>query len=467
MNSKLSLNCFLAKHSWYAALAAAGLWLTPGSQAGETGVAAATARSGPDWLRAGTIYEVFPRDFSPRGDLDGVTAQLDRLKDLGVTIVWTMPIHPIGEKARKGVYGSPYSIRDFYAVDASYGTLDDYRRLVSEAHQRGMKVIMDLVANHTAWDSVMRQHDEFYKHDAQGKVIAPEPDWSDVAGLNYRNQALRQYMIAMLKFWVQTCDVDGFRCDSAAMVPTEFWEQARAALVAVKPDIMMLAEASKPELLTNAFDIDYSWPLMGALNHVLAHNAPASEIRKCWDENLREFPQGALHLRISDDHDEVRAVNQYGLHPALAASALMFTLDGVPLLYNGMEIGDTGESAGGSLFEKLPIAWSSPDRPALAQTYHDLIQLRHQYAALRASRVDWLPNSDERNVVTFLRADDKDELLVVINFSGRPVAGTVDLKSADGFAPVNISGMKITSNTALPAFHLSAFEWGIYHRAVK
>ena len=422
------------------ALAAAFVLVSTCARAGAD-VSGTSARPSPDWLRDGVIYEIFPRDFSSAGDLNGVTVQLDRLKDLGITILWIMPIHPIGEKNRKGEFGSPYSIMDYYAVDPAYGTLDDFKRLVSEAHKRGMKVIMDLVADHTAWDSVMMKHPEFYKHDGQGRVIPPVPDWTDVAALNYANLQLREYMIAMLKYWIQTCDVDGFRCDAAAMVPTDFWVQVRAELAKVKPDIMLLAEASKPELLTNAFDIDYDWPLLATMNKIMIDSAPASDIEHTWEKSRSQFPKGALHMRISDDHDEARAVARYGLNGALAASALMFTLEGVPLIYNGMEVGDATESGGGALFDKLPIFWSPKDRPPLPDIYHDLIQLRHQYAALRNSNVEWLHNSDETSLVTFLRADDKDELLVVINFSNRPLTGKVDLENVSGFVPVKISGV--------------------------
>jgi glycosidase len=433
-------------------------------QGGED-VSGVTARPSPDWLRTGVIYEIFPRDFSAPGTLNGVTAQLDRLKVLGVTILWTMPIHPIGQKFRKGEFGSPYSIKDYYAVDPNYGTLRDYRRLVSEAHKRGMKVIMDLVADHTAWDCVLMQHPEFYKHDAQGKMMPPVPEWTDVAALDYGNPALRQYIIAMLRYWIQTCNVDGFRCDAASMIPTDFWEQVRAELAKVKPDIILLAEASKPELLTKAFDIDYSWPLLSTVNDVFIHNAPASNIRRSWEENLAQYPKAALHMRISDDHDETRAVDRYGLNGALAASALMFTLDGVPLIYNGMEVGDVARSDGNALFDKRDISWHRSDHPELCRIYQDLIRLRRQYAALRNSRVEWLHNSDETRVITFLRADEKDELLVVINFSDRPLTGTVDLKKVGKFVPVEISGSSGPDDASLPSFHLNGFEWCIYHRA--
>jgi len=444
--------------------AAALVLLSPGVRA-DGDVSGLAARPSPDWLRSGTIYEIFPRDFSAAGNLDGVTARLDDLHDLGVNILWMMPIHPIGEKFRKGELGSPYSIRDYYAVDPNYGTLDDFKKLVAGAHQRGMKVIMDVVANHTAWDSVMMAHPDFYKHDARGKMISPMPEWTDVAAINYANPALREYMIAMLQYWIQTCDVDGFRCDTASMVPTDFWEQASARLKQIKPNIMMLAEASKPELLNKAFDVDYSWPLLSTTDDVLIHGAPASNIRRSWEKSLAQFPRDALHMQISDDHDETRAVTRYGLDGALAASALMFTLDGVPLIYNGMEVGDATESGGDALFNKLNIFWHPKARPELRGIYRDLIHLRHQYAALRNSRVDWLHNSDETSLVTFLRADDRDELLVTINFSNRSLKGRVDLKNGDGFVPLRISGVPSSDGAPLPMIHLNGFEWRIYHRA--
>ena len=445
-------------------LAAALVLISPCARA-DVDVSTATARPSPDWLRAATVYEIFPRDFSVAGNLNSVTARLDELHHLGVNVLWLMPIHPIGEKFRKGEFGSPYSIKDYYAVDPNYGTLNDFKKLVAGAHQRGMKVIMDLVANHTAWDSVLMAHPDFYKRNAQGQIIPPVPEWTDVAGLNYTSPALRKYMITMMEYWIKEADVDGFRCDVAYMVPTDFWEQAREELTRVKPDIVMLAEANKPELLVKAFDLDYDWPLLHALDRVLINDSPASDLQRAWEDSQLRFPKGALHMRVSDDHDEARAVARYGLEGALAASALMFTLDGVPLIYNGMEVGDATESGDPALFDKLNIFWRPKERPPLRSIYHDLIQLRVQYAALRSSRVDWLPNSDENNLVTFLRADDKDELLVVINFSNRPLTGKVDVKNVDGFVPVEISGVQSSNGGPLPMFHLDGFEWRIYHRA--
>ena len=425
------------------------------------------ARTAPTWLRNGVIYEIFERDFSNEGNFNGVTAHLDELKDLGVTILWLMPIHPIGERGRKGSYGSPYAVRDYYAINPDYGTKEDLARLVSEAHKRGLKVILDIVANHTAWDSVLTAHPEYYKHGPNGDIIPPVPEWTDVAGLNYENADLRKYMTGMLEYWIKQADVDGFRCDVASMVPTTFWEEARRHLTEIKPDIMMLAEASKPELLTNAFDIDYSWPLLSTMNNVLIQSAPASDLQRSWEESVQQFPRGALHMRISDDHDEARAVARYGVRGALAASALMFSLDGVPLLYNGMEVGDATESGDPALFEKLPIFWKPKERPPLRDIYRDLIRLRKQYPAFTSDNVTWLRNSDPANLVAILRKDGKDEFVTVVNFSNRSIAGQVEVENATEFKPVRISGLPDAPAGIFPHFRLNGFEWRIYHREIS
>jgi len=430
-------------------------------------VAGARARSAPPWLRESVIYEVYPRSFSASGDFNGITAQLDQLKDLGVNVLWLMPIHPIGEKLRKGTLGSPYAVKDYYGINSEFGTTNDFRRLVKEAHARGLKVILDVVANHTAWDNVMlAAHPVFYKQDANGKVIPPVPEWTDVAGLNYANPQLREYMINMLKYWIAEFGVDGYRCDVAHMVPVDFWEQARVELEKVKPDVMMLAEASKPELLVKAFDLDYAWPLHGTLNKVLLDGAPATELRRSWEESRRQFPPGSLHLRISDNHDEARAVARFGIRGALAAQVFMITLDGVPLFYNGMEAGDATESGDPALFEKMPVFWKPKERPPLRDIYRDLIKLRKEYAPFRSDDVTWLRSSNDADLVTFMRHDNKDEFVVIINFSNRPQVGWVEVLNAAEFKPVKITGMPEPPSDGFPLFRLNGFEWRIYHRAV-
>ena len=384
-----------------------------------------TQRPVRDWVRDGVIYEIYQRAFSQPGNFNAITARLDELKDLGVTILWLMPIHPIGQEKKKGTIGSPYAVRDYYGINPDYGTADDLKRLVREAHARGLKVIIDIVANHTSWDSVLMKHPEFYKHDAQGKITYPY-DWYDIAALNYGNQELRRYMTDMLKYWLREFDLDGFRCDVAGEVPTDFWENARRELEQIKPDIVMLAEAHKAELQVTAFDLDYSWPLHTALTKVIQGRGRASDLRDEWEKEVKEWPKGALHMRFSDNHDERRAIARFGEQGALAASAFVFTLDGVPMIYNGMEVGDTTESGAPALFEKMPIFWAIAERrKEFPEFYKKMMALRRSSMALRRGTLEWLRNSDESRVVSFVRRAGKKEVLVAINFSNRPFVGSV------------------------------------------
>ena len=389
-----------------------------------------------DWVRDGVVYEIYPRAFSQQGDFNGITARLDNLKELGVTILWLMPIHPIGQEKKKGTIGSPYAVRDYYAINPDYGSKADLQRLVSEAHRRGMKVIIDIVANHTSWDSVLIKHPEFYKRDAKGNITYPY-DWFDIAALDYKSQELRRYMTDMLKYWIREFDLDGFRCDVAGEVPTDFWENARAELDKIKPDIFMLAEAHKAELLVKAFDLDYSWPLHSALTNALQGRGSASELREEWEKEFKEWPRGSLHLRFSDNHDERRAIARFGEPAALAASALVFTLDGVPLLYNGMEVGDTTESGAPALFEKLPIFWPIAERrPEFPRFYRLMMAMRGSSKALRRGSLEWLRNSDEARIVTYLRRTADEDVLVVVNLSNRPFFGSVEVPSGKVFSDV-------------------------------
>ncbi len=439
-----------------------------------------SARPAGEWVRDAVIYEIYPRDFSPEGDFKGITAQLDRLHDLGVTILWLMPIHPIGQEKKKGTIGSPYAVRNYYAINPDYGTRDDLKRLVTEAHRRGLKVVIDIVANHTSWDSVLMRHPDWYQHDAGGKITYPH-DWYDVAKLNYDNPKLRNYMTEMLKYWIQEFDLDGFRCDVAEDVPIDFWEHARAELDKIKPDIFMLAEGHKPDLEVKAFELDYSWPLHSALTDVLQGRARASDLRRAWEKEFKEWPRGALHMRFSDNHDERRAIARFGEPGALAASAFMFTLDGVPLIYNGMEAGDATESGAPALFEKLPIFWAIAERrPEFPRFYQQMIALRRATEALRRGPLAWLPNSDESRIVTYLRRGAREEILVAINFSNLPFFGSVEVGSGPAFdditpdvgAPLPTEAAVPEGNarvraSALPVLVLESWGYRVFRRPLK
>ena len=325
-----------------------------------------------------------------------------------------------------------------------------------------MKVIIDIVANHTAWDSVMMAHPEFYKHDKNGRITYPY-DWTDVAALDYSNPKLRRYMTDMLVYWIKNFDLDGYRCDVAGEVPTDFWEGARAEMERVKPDIMMLAEASKPELLRSAFDLDYSWPLMTTLNQVMMGGEPASAVRTTIEQQKLLFPKGALHMRITDDHDELRAVTRYGLAGALTASALMFTLDGVPLLYNGMETGDSTESRAPALFEDFKIIWQmSEARPQFAKFYAAMIPIRKQHPALINGQLLWVHNSDEQHVLTYLRRSIDEGFLIAANLSNTPFRGTVEAQ-AGRWKEIELPNFP-PGETGVPTLALEAFQCRIFQK---
>ncbi len=430
------------------------------------------ARESPAWVQDAIIYQIFPRNFSPEGNFNAITAQLDRLKELGVNILWLMPIHPIGQEKKKGAVGSPYAVRDFYAINPDYGTRADLQRLVRETHQRGMKIIINIVANHTSWDSVMMKTPEFYTRDGGGRIQPPVPDWADVADLNYENPKLRDYMINVLKYWLREYDLDGFRCDVAGFVPTDFWERARTELEKIKPDIVMLAEWHSPDLMVKAFDLDYAWPFHSAIMDVIMGTRPATALRDTWMEERAKFPRNALHMRFSDNHDERRAIARFGERAALAASALVFTMDGAPLLYNGMEAGDTTESGAPALFEKLPIFWQiSERRPEFPRFYKQIIEVRRQHAALRQGETQWLKNSDESRIVTFARRANDQEVVVAINMSNRPFVGFVEVATGTKFLEItpylgNSTEARLQP-VGLPAIALDAWGYRIFRRSMR
>jgi glycosidase len=425
------------------------------------------ARTAPDWLRDGVVYEIFPRAFSPAGTFKGIVPQLDRLKALGVTVIWLMPIHPTGKDKQKGTLGSPYAVRDFDAVNPDFGTPAEFKQLVAAAHARGMKVFIDIVANHTAWDSnLISKHPDWYTRNAAGQIVPPNPDWIDVADLDYSNPDLRRYMSGMMVRWLREFEVDGFRCDYASGVPTDFWESLRPELDRVRPGLAFLAESDDPALLERAFDIDYAWDFYHAMSDALAGRKPASFVREVWEKAAAKYPRGALRLRFSDNHDQLRTTGQAGLPAALAASAVMFTLDGVPLLYNGMEVGDTVESAAPALFERAPIQWEMTERrPHVAPFYRALSAMRRAHPAFTRGTVRWLGNADETRILSFERAAAGESLVVVANLSGRSWTGAVE--AGGTYVDITPEAARVggTQAASLPAVTLTPWEFRVFRRA--
>lgn len=389
------------------------------------------ARRSADWVSDAVIYEVSLRSFSRQGTFKGLEARLPELNRLGVTVVWLMPIHPVGELNRKGTLGSPYAVQDYYGINPEFGTLDDFRSLVRAVHRNGMHIIIDLVANHTAWDSrLMMEHPEWFTHNAEGAIVSPNPDWTDVADLDYNKHELWKYMIHMMKYWVKEEGIDGFRCDVAELVPTEFWETARQELDAIRP-VMMLAEGTLPEHHIKAFDLTYSWNVYDVLDKVINGSTPASVLDDILKTETYQFPRGSLRLRFNTNHDknawDAPAVEKFTPAGAKATAVLIFTMPGVPMVYNGEEVGNPKPLR---LFEKVDIDWSKHDD--FRELYESLGRLRKQHPSLRNLSLMRIANTGGPKVYSFLRSSGQDTVLVVINFSRESLTAVLNNVLSDG-----------------------------------
>lgn len=399
----------------------------PAAADGPLDCADKTARTSAAWARSAVVYEVFTRAFSREGTFAEVEKALPRLKDLGVTVVWLMPVHKVGMLNRKGHLGCPYSVRDYYSIDPAYGGPDDLKSLVKRAHGLGMKVIIDMVANHTAWDSVMMGMDKNFYTRVDGKVVPPVPDWTDTADLDYGYPGLRRYMTDMLVHWVREFDLDGFRCDVADMIPLDFWEKAREELEKIKPELLMLAEGDRPQDHLKAFDLTYSWKFYEALIDTVVRGKPASSLAEAWAKEIAPFPKGALLMRFNDNHDKVRAVNLFGDEGALLTAAVALTVPGIPMLYNGQEIGDPVPSNDPALFEKYDILWDNhpPRIKRFDRLYRSLLALRSGSRALREGDLAFLPTDRPDAVFAYARTAGPETVVAVANTTNRPVTVTV------------------------------------------
>lgn len=389
------------------------------------------ARPSADWVRDAVIYEVYVRSFSKEGTFKALEKGIPELKRLGVTVLWLMPIHPIGELNRKGRLGSPYAVQDYYAVNPEFGTLDDFRSLVRTVHDHNMKIIIDLVANHTAWDSkLLFEHPDWFTHNEEGAIVSPNSDWSDVADLNYDHHELKKWMIEMMKYWVRDIGIDGFRCDVAEMVPTNFWERARKELDRIKP-IIMLSEGTIPEHHVEAFDLTYSWNVYDVLGKVIAGSTPVSIFDTILRTEKMQFPGGSLRMRFNTNHDknawDAPAVVKFTPHGAMATAVLTFILPGVPLIYNGEEAGNDKRL---DLFDKVDIDWSK--NPDFRSLYEKLTSLRARHPALRGGNYVSLKNSGGKNVFSFARTSVGDVVIGVINFSNQVKFFAIDVPDSLG-----------------------------------
>ncbi|GMU95727.1 alpha-amylase family glycosyl hydrolase [Ignavibacterium album] len=386
----------------------------------------------PDWAYDRTIYEVNLRQFSEQGNFEGFRKHLPRLKELGVGILWFMPIHPIGELNRKGTLGSYYSVKDYLSVNPEFGSLVDFKNLVKEIHSLGMYVIIDWVANHTAWDhSWTKSHPEFYNKNKDGNFIPPVDDWSDVIDLNYENKELWSEMIAAMKFWVTECDIDGYRCDVAGMVPTAFWLEARKELNKIKP-VFMLAEWDTPEM-HSAFDMTYDWNMHKIMNDVAKGKKNVSDLIQHIENDKSNYPDFAFRMQFTDNHDENSwngTVFERLGDAAGCFAALTFLIPDMPLIYSGQEAGLNKRL---SFFEKDPIDWKDHK---FSELYKTLIELKKSnellHCGIKDSNLEFIPNNNQENILSFVRVKDEKIILAVFNLSGTPFEVSLNDKRLSG-----------------------------------
>jgi glycosidase len=404
----------------------------------------------PEWTKNATMYEVNLRQFSKEGTLAAFEKELPRLKELGIDIIWFMPIHPIGVKNRKGTLGSYYSVKDYKAIAPEYGTIDEFKGFVKKAHSMGMKVMIDWVANHSAFDNVWVEqgHLDWYTLDSTGKMQPPiGTDWWDVADLNFENKAMRAAMIDAMKFWVKECDIDGYRCDVADWVPVDFWDEVRPALDSIKP-VFMLAEAENAKLHEKAFDMTYGWEFHFIMNEVAQGKKSVKDIRKYLNGKAKEFKRDAYRLHFTSNHDENswKGTEKERLGDAVKSFAVLAaTLEGMPLIYNGQEAALDKRL---KFFEKDPIVWKDWK---MTDFYKPLLKLKHENQALwnGAYGGDLNILSPESDTLGFIfeRNKDNNSVLCLFNFTKTTRELSFDNSKLKGDYTELYSGKKLDASS--------------------
>ena len=378
----------------------------------------------PDWTYNAVVYEMNVRQYTPEGTFTAAAEHLPRLKELGADIVWLMPIYPIGVKERKGTLGSYYAISDYCATNPEFGTLEDFDAFVTKAHELGLKVILDWVANHTSPDAlwINERPADWYVRDENGNTIV-QYDWTDIAKLNYDNHDMRAEMEKAMRFWMER-GIDGFRCDMACEVPFDFWKAVIPAIRADYPQMYWLAEGEHPELHNGSFDASYAWELHHLLNAIARGEKGVAELKEYIAKDAANTPAEAFRLMFTSNHDENSwsgtEFERMG-DAAKVMAVLTFTLpNGQPLIYTGQEMGWNKRF---EFFEKDNIpAWESNE---YTEFYKELTALRHNNAALaageRGGKIEYIEDVPA-GVFAFTRAVEGNSVTVYANLTKEPIS---------------------------------------------
>ena len=370
------------------------------------------------WIADTNIYEVNIRQYSAGGTFNAFAKALPRLKDMGVEVLWLMPIHPIGKINRKGILGSYYSISDFKGVNPEFGTAADLKNLIRLAHDSGMKVIMDWVANHAAWDNLWTtDHPEYFVRDAAGN-FKPPYDWTDVIQIDHNDPGQQDAMIDAMKYWVTDFDIDGFRADLAHLTPLDFWKKARTAIEPLKQGLFWLAESE--EINYHAvFDATFTWEWMHTTENYYKQKSGMNALYDVLAKYDTVFPAEAYRMYFTSNHDENSwngtAEEKYG---DMLKTLIVFsnTWNGIPMVYSGEELPNKKRLR---FFEKDAIEWNGEYR--LHDLYKTLLALRKRNPALRAADAAvttfHIITEGGKNIMAYLRKNENDEVLIFLNLS--------------------------------------------------
>ncbi len=428
-------------------------------------VAKAYIKNVPEWTKDMVIYEVNVRQYTKEGTFEAFSKHLPRLKELGVDIIWFMPIHPISKVKRKGGLGSYYSIADYQGINPEFGDKGDFKKLVDMIHDQDMKVMLDWVANHTGWDHQwITDHPEWYTQNDAGEIIDPTDPrtgkswgWTDVADLNYDNKNLHIAMVQDMIYWVKEMDVDGFRCDVASEVPVEFWNMARREIDPIK-ECFWLAEAEKPELHDMAFDMAYAWEFHHILNELAKGEKTAADLDEYMAKEKKNFSSDTYMLRFITNHDENTwngTIKERMGDAGDCLAVLTFVMPGMPLVYSGQEVGLNKRL---EFFEKDQINWVE-DHPKEA-FYQSLIQLKKGNPALWngefGGRYERLRSSNDENVFAVSRVKGDNVVIGLFNFTNKEQKvkiseGITNDVMMDGISREK-KGIRMDSEFTLPAF---------------
>lgn len=416
----------------------------------------------PEWAKTANVYAVNIRQYTPEGTFNAFQKHLDRLAQMGVEILWFMPIQPIGKERRKGSLGSYYAIADYTGVNQEFGTLEDFKALVAAAQGRGMKVILDWVANHTAFDHPwVTAHPDWYTRDSKGKIVPPQADWTDVANLNYGKLELRAAMVAEMGYWIEEVGIDGFRCDVAFMVPTDFWNGARVALDSLKPNLFFLAEADHVEnqLLGQAFNADYAWDLYHIMNDVAKGTKNTSAFETYRKKLQMAYDKDALKLAFTTNHDE-NAWNGTVFERLGDAHKTYFVLaatwcNTIPLINSGQEAGLNKRL---KFFEKDTISWERQD---LLPFYTAMLSLKKHNAALWNGNFggdfELLAIDSTANTYAYKRHNGHNEVLVYLNFSNQTATIKTENAVYTNGHEVYLKSSDAVCNAGNPTIQLPAY----------